>query len=459
MRETAFRFATAAVLLITVFQPFACSQVPEFFGIYAVVDGKTASLIGGKGSFKPAETSLPLYDFQSLSTQDQKVLILAGGDLRFQVFDAAVADASANLTVYKIPFGRNLITRPDSLQQAYGMLNQASGRPGPQPKVSPLQKYVLARIDTQKISLLQKPVSGQPQMVQLVPETDFEPGLYAAFAVRSKDGEKTIVWQLFEWKGSAGSTEKQFCIDLAITGGFGGMMERSDAQMTDPHDLGSGQYSTCAASDATGSGTAPAASAANPAPPPVSVKATCADFDGCVKEGNTAFSSDAWPAALADFQAAAKFRPAAGETWVKVGIAGLAVGRYEELAPAWDSALKLGQTIAVGVCEKQGLHPCQDTVLSLSPAEVSLAAVGGQKLFSVSPAEVKVKNAGSNGVVAMLTFEVSGKKFELQYIPRNVLCTKPSLLTCPGGVDQEAAVSKYIADTVPKLASGAFGAH
>jgi hypothetical protein len=46
-----------------------------------------------------------------------------------------------------------------------------------------MQKWVVAKTDALKVELLQKPVSGQPQMVQLVPGSKLDAGMYGLFAV------------------------------------------------------------------------------------------------------------------------------------------------------------------------------------------------------------------------------------------------------------------------------------
>jgi hypothetical protein len=78
--------------------------------------------------------------------------------VHFLVFDAAVAEASASLELYKLPYARNLITRPDATAQVAGLLNQVTGRGGqPQAQASPMQKYVVAKTDALKIELLRSP--------------------------------------------------------------------------------------------------------------------------------------------------------------------------------------------------------------------------------------------------------------------------------------------------------------
>jgi hypothetical protein len=93
-----------------------------------------------------------VYDFQKMSAEAQNVFVFEGGDIRFVIFDAAVADTSTGIKLYKLPYARNLIRQPDALGQVGGLLDQVTGRtrPGSQPQsapASPLQKYVVAKTD------------------------------------------------------------------------------------------------------------------------------------------------------------------------------------------------------------------------------------------------------------------------------------------------------------------------
>jgi hypothetical protein len=71
---------------------------------------------------------------------------------------------------------------------------------------------------------------------------------------------------------------------------------------------------------------------------------------------------------------------------------------------------------------------------------------------------VKVRGVMNNSVVAVFTWQVDGKNFEMQFVPLGVECSAQGLLSCgPAGVAQQAAVATYLSETIPKLAAGAFG--
>ena len=261
------------------------APVPEFFGIYATTNGKLIPLTGGRGSFTPPQRNLNFFDWYNMNAQDRKVLSLEGGDLRFTLFDAAVADASAGIELYKLPFARNILPQQDALGQVGGLLGQITGQP--QPKAAPvsMQKYVIAKTDALKIEFLQKPIPGQPQMIQLVPESPLEPGLYSIFALRSQGGQQSIVTVPFEWNNSSAGATKPFCVDLAITGGYGGSMENHDAQMEHPYYLPKQKYVECGMSSSSTSATLDTAPVSGSvAQSAAATPADCGqDFDLCMK--------------------------------------------------------------------------------------------------------------------------------------------------------------------------------
>jgi hypothetical protein len=466
-----WRSAVAAGLLLAAFPPSAWCQgaVPEFFGIYAVVDGKLAPLIGGRGTFTPSQISLQVYDFQRMSADTERVFVFEGGDMRFEVFDAAIADTSAGIELYKLPYARNLITRPDALAQVGGLLDQVSGRtrPGSQPQAapaSPLQRYVVARTDALKVELLQKPVPGQPQMIQLVPASNLEPGMYCLFAVRSQGGQQVIVGQLFEWKGQPGSAATPYCIDLAVTGGFGGMIDESDSRLLRPYYLAKEKYVTCRASNT---------SAPPPSVPPPGggtsggsiAPAACSDYSACFQVAMNAYRSKDWPGATAAFQSAADQRPTSGEPWIWLGRILLQDGQrhqQQDLSKVWDRALSLGAEIMIGACHERTLQPCERGDLSLTVKSVSFLANGSRAIFAAAPGEITPGSILNHpgGMHIAYSMRVAGKSYSLDFIPLGTTTCRFNLMVqCPQeGMTEQLVLAQYVSRTLPKLASGALTA-
>src|ERR1035437_1392864 len=189
--------------------------------------------------------------------------------------------------------------------------------------------------------------------------------------------------------------------------------------------------------------------------------AQCADFDSCNRAVSESLKSSAWQKAIAEAKLALSFNPASGIPWAAIGSAYLGSGQSDQLASAWDKVLQTGQTLSVVVCHKLGgavMRRCEQGTLSLNASQVSFSASAGQTLFTAPPARVKVRGVMNNSVVAVFTWQVDGKNFEMQFVPLGVECSAQGLLSCgPAGVAQQAAVATYLSQTIPKLAAGAFG--
>jgi len=440
----------AALLCVPAAVPAWSQAIPEFFGTYAVVDGKLAPMMGGRGTFAPSQTSLQVYNFQKMAADSENIFVFDGGEVHFLVFDAAVADASASVELYKLPYARNLITRPDGLAQVGGLLNQISGRGGqPQKTASPMQKYVVAKTDALKVELLQKPVPGQPQMVQLVPGSKLDAGMYSLFAVRMQGGQPFIMGHLFELKSGS---ETPYCIDLAVTGGLGGAMDASDARMATPYYLAKENYVACGASNmpntpSTANPSGGISGSSNLAP------ATCgSEYIGCVSAGRNAMAARDWQSAISDFQAAANLNQASSEPWLALGRIYERTGQKEELSKAWDKAIALGATVTITACLGRAPKSCERGVLSLSESSVGFA-VNGKPVFSAAPGEI---NPGPAPNDHEYDFQASGTRYIFDFFPAGVNCAYNKVMVqCPPeGLSQQLMLAQYVAQALPKLAHG-----
>jgi hypothetical protein len=418
-------------------------------------------MIGGRGSFTPSQTNLQVYNFYTMAVDTENAFIFEGGEVHFLVFDAAVADASESIELYKLPFARNLITRPDALAQVGGLLSQITRQGGPpQNSASPMQKYIVAKTDALKVELLQKPVSGQPQMVQLVPASKLEAGVYSLFAVRVQGGQRVIIDQLFELKSGS---EAHDCIDLAVTGGAGGAMEANDARMTRPYYLAKEGYVACGASGA--------GSSANLNPPAAGTiggdvggdAGACNDYGSCFQNGLNAFTASDWQSAIGNFRGAIGKDSTKGDAWAWLGRAYLANGRIGEFAAAWDRAIGLGVPLILPVCHEKGFMGgnCEQGDLTIGNKQIFFGQRGQANLFSVSPSEVTPKGVMDDATqpASFFILRVTNKRYNFDFIPAGGGCQTQSVqVACsPEGVAQQIAVGQYVMQVIPKLASGALG--
>ncbi len=466
LRRAFRKGAFAALLCLLTAFPVWCQSVPEFYGIYANIDGKLTSMIGGKGNFTPSQASLQVLDYYNGNSGTQHAFVFQGSAVSFVVFDAAAADVSATVELYKLPYARSVITRPDAVG---GLLGQISGHTQGNP-ASPLQEYVVAKTDELKMQLLQKPVAGQPQMIQLVPASNLDPGIYCLFAIRNQGGQTMIYAEIFEWNGGSGTAGTQFCIDMLRTGGFGGLIEDHDARLEHPYFLAKDNYAPCSSGASSGqatsasAATSPSASgvSAAPAAPDLSARklvATCNNYAECFHGGMEAYQSEDWEGAIEGFKAATGHNSTKGESWVWLGRAYLGAGHTEDFSAAWDKALALGTSISVDLCRQRGIAWCERGTLLLDARTISFA--GKSQLFSATPSEVTAHGFEGNSATMTVSFfklKVSKKDYTFDPVPVGIICEAGAAqLTCPPpGVAQQMAIGIYVLNAIPKLASGAF---
>ena len=438
------------------------APVPEFFGIYATTDGKLIPLSGGRGSFTPSQKILTVFDWYDMNQQEQKILHLEGSDLRFLVFDAAVADTSAAVELYKLPFARSILPQQDALGQVGGLLGQISHQPQPKSPPVSIQKYVVAKTDALKINLLQKPIPGQPQMIQLVPEAPLEPGTYSVFALRSQGGQQKIIAVPFDWNSSSPEAAKPFCVDLAITGGYGGSMENHDARMEHPYYLPRQKYVECAGSAASNSASfGRTGSNGNGGG---GGSAACNGYKDCFAAGIESYETSNLAEAMANFQAASASDPKQGEAWYWQGVVLLRDGQPHtvgELAGLWDKSLSLGRTVIISACHERGFQPCERGELWLSKSAVSFRVGREQQIFSAAPSEVEPGKLLNNSAAAHIsyTIRISGKNYTFDFEAPGIQCTHNLMVQCPAeGIMKQLLIAQYASQVIPRLASGSFGA-
>ena len=201
---------------------------------------------------------------------------------------------------------------------------------------------------------------------------------------------------------------------------------------------------------------APPTSVAQPSPV---TPASCGDYQSCFDAGRVALERSQWDSSLADFQKAASLEPSKPDPWAQLGEVYLATGQYQNAPAMWDKALGLGGTLAFGVWHYKPSRYERGT-FHLGAKEVSFVVPSQEGAFSVAPAEVSsvkshhpplAREAWSFGMNA------GGHNYWFSYVPLGVQCVIPVRCSDPAGYRQEEAVANYVAQTIPKLASGAFG--
>lgn len=468
------RFNLGVLVVAALASSLAVGQaapVPEFFGIYGTTDGKLIPLTGGRGTVAATQRNQKMLNFYDMKEEPQKVLSVDGSDLRFTVYDASVADLSASIELYKIPFARNRITHPDAL----GQLGSLYGQPQSKPRPESMQEYVIAKTDAYKVNLLQKPVPGQAQMIQLVPEAPLQSGLYALFSKRSQGLESTTTLIVFAWNSPPSGSNASPCIDLAVVGGYGGMMQNHDLRIEHPYYLPKEEFAECGAQSgdsgaslgAAGiTGASPGSSASSASSTGAlneNAAAACGGYSTCFDAGLKAYQSSDTNSALEDFRAASTADPKQGQAWYWQGVVLLAqhqLSRVEQLANIWDKALSLGSAVAISACHERGLQVCERGDLILSAKSI-IFSKGNDQIFNVPADQTAAGKFFNNAPYHHVTysFKVGGKNFNFDFVPSNSSACKVELFVqcADQGYVEQLLLAQYVAQTLPRLEQG-FGA-
>jgi hypothetical protein len=175
-------------------------------------------------------------------------------------------------------------------------------------------------------------------MIQLVPASKLEAGMYSLFAIRMQGGQPFIIGQLFEVKGW--SPAASYCIDLAVTGGIGGGMDASDRAMTRPIIW---TRRTMSPAERRALRRTPGQPQTHP--PALRVTRRLV-LQRAAPSTTGAFTLVGMPrprwigkTAISDFQAAATLNQTSADPWLSLGRIYERTGQKEELSNAWDKAL------------------------------------------------------------------------------------------------------------------------
>src|SRR5713226_1549946 len=428
--------------------------MPEYFGIYAIDNGKLTSVREGKSAYQSSVREIHVYSMAGGVDKTVSAPELSS-DVRFIIFNPSPAEMAHDLSLYKLGYVRNFI---------HGNLDQALnpyvfGKENV--KISPVNRWLAARLPESQVGLLSKPFGSQPQMIQVVPEVQLSPGVYAFFHAKDK------WWQVFV-VASSGTSNTSECIDIAFqTGGYGGPMVMGDyfARHGPPEfpEITKEHYNPCSGNPSNVSGPPSPGRSNNPANAPgqpmASVKANCADYNACLKSGIEAHFASQWQQAIADFEEASKLDPTKADPWGWLGRVYLALGRYQQATVMWDKTLNFAAPLGFQVCLERSFKPCQRGDLSLAPAEVSFILPDRRNLFAVAPADVSAMKMGmfANSSRGFINLQVKKEKYTFEYYPDGGNCHIQSIVECPQNeLQQQLAVRNYVMQTIPKLASGTF---
>ena len=419
--------------------------VPEFFGLYAVENGKSFSIREGKGTDPTNMKTIQFYSFWNKGILQNDVPEVSSR-ARFILFYANAGEMVKDMSLHQLPFLRDSIETPELVEK---QMAARQGRTVSDRVVASPNKPLFAKVPELEIKLLSKPVPGQPQMIEIVPSSPLGGGLYVLDYAKGSQGREGwyAIFSVFS------AEERTFCIDLVLQGGMGGELFNANSPLANNvPSLSDGQYRRCG-----GAAPRPIETSGSSVPNGTSdSQSSCPDFDSCMRTGHDAFSNSDWSTAITVFQAAAGKMPGSGEPLIWLGNADLSAGRSGDFSTAWDKAINLGSALALRVCHNRTSRPCELGTLVISPSTISFAGPDNQLLFSSPPSQVSVsRHLGET----RFTLKDGKKNYGFEFVPFAIECQAAEWFTCTddAGVRQQQAVGDYIVQTVPRLASGTLG--
>jgi len=454
MKRGFLSLVVATILICFVGAPAARCQerttLPEFFGFYAVDQGRLVALYEGRDSGSVTKADKELYSIPQTSEVSLRIPEISPS-ARFILFYSNSGEMIQAMTLHRLPHLRNIIETPDLIARANGAKPQVVGT---------LNMPLLARITEMEFRILTKPVPNQPQMVELVPSSQLKAGLYVFdYAPTGKDG-----WLATFAATPASAVEQPFCMDLFLPGGFGGKIAFANSELGQQAAplLPSYRYQTCDSTSATPNrgGASPVAVGGAGASSSVATPSKCGDYDSCVQGGHKAFRSSNWSEALTDFLKAGNIRPNFGLPWFWAGNTYLVMNLFQDATSAWDKALALRFPLPFTACRERGIQPCELGDLEVGLKTVSFLAAG-QKVLDAQLADITILGTTNHKNQGYVNFGlvIEGKKYHFDFIPHAVQCSQLAHVNCPRiGIEQQIKISDYVSQVIPKLASGALKA-
>jgi hypothetical protein len=425
--------------------------VPEYYGVYAVVDGKLLKLdveelhadklatirmgermgVGDVVQHQPATAppkSIQIPEFPA----DLKIVVYAqSGGLQSPL------EIAKTLQIESLVFVR--------------MLTIDSGWPNQIKRSDPENGWdsgeavelgvVAGGENAHEPEFLVKPMPGQRDMVIAGLQDKLKPGVYR---LKVGQGGMLIAVQ------PIAQAESGKCVDALIT--YNMMMSNT-------------KYTSCAgaavntpapSSGDTSGGTTGGGNAAT---------AFCNSYDACFQAGMAAYRTNDWPAATANFHAAAGLRRASGEPYIWLGrilFMDNQPHQQSDLSDVWDKALSLGSQIMIGACHELTLRSCERGDLALSAKDVAFLANGSQAVFSAAPAEITPGRILNNPAAMHVSYsmKLANKNYAIDFIPLGTEgCQFNLMVQCPPeGITKQQVLAQYVSQTLPRLANGTLAA-
>jgi hypothetical protein len=195
---------------------WAQEKLPEFFGVYALDEGRTVSLYEGQGSGATNSKEIEWYSIpQNSKLIDSRPQLSTSA--RFLIFYSNAGEMIQAMSLYKLPLVRNILES----------LPADAFHPPTKRVVSSPNLALLAGIPQGAHRLLAKPVPNQLQMVEIVPAPKLSLGLYV---LQYSPSGGSGWFSIFSITGSQQPGDS-YCLDLTLPGGPRGLFERANSEL------------------------------------------------------------------------------------------------------------------------------------------------------------------------------------------------------------------------------------
>jgi murein DD-endopeptidase MepM/ murein hydrolase activator NlpD len=450
LASTLLGFVFGTIFLAALISAQAQEQIPlpEYYGIYAVMEGELIKLDSNEVKVKrtiPVRVGWRsavgnILNGEAVAGSRERHMPEFSPGLKIIVYQqtgmVSPMDVADSLQLEEFVFVRNVSVDtgwPNNVRRS-GAENGWEAGDAP-------ELLGMTRGDRAKaLEFLVKPVPGQQEMVLGVLRGPLRPGVYR-LSVGPRDpllGGGGFMFAIPPV--SEGETLK--CVDAQVK--YAMMM--SDVK-----------FMHCAAT--TGSSTPGGASVGSSLPTPTAPSGTrvsCSDYNSCLNSSVVAFQSGRWDESLSYSEEASRLAPERGEAYVMMAGAYFERGDYNKFYEMADKGLSLGSVATAKICRDR-FGVCEQGTLLLSRQEVALTNTRQQKVFSAPPSQVTSRPATlySLASAAYSWLTVAGKNYRLYLIPEAVQCQIDLVPICPEpGFTQQKVFANYVHHAIQRLASG-----
>ncbi len=462
MKNTLTQFLAGAAMCVACGPHASFGQslpVPEYFGVYAVVDGKLLKLdgqevhaeklttvrigrrmgVGNVVQHQPATMPPTNMQVPELSADLKIIAYAESGGLQSPL------DIAKTLHLESLVFVRTLTIDtgwPSAIKRSDPENGWDSG--------DAVELAVVAGGEhARELEFLMKPMPGQKDMVVAGLVDKLKPGVYRltlgqrdAFIPSSMQSGMLFAVQPVE-QGESGK-----CVNAVVT--YAMSMSKTKYSSCAGAAVNTPTASVNPSGDTTGSSAVGAAS--------------CNSYDLCFQAGMAAYRAKDWSTANASLKTAASQQPTSGEPYVWLGRILFRDGqphKQQDLTEVWNKALSLGAQILIGACHELTLRPCERGDLALSSKSVAFLVNGSREVFSAAPNEVDPGRILNNSAAMHVSYslKVGGKNYAIDFIPLGVTnCQFNLMVQCPQeGITEQIVMAQYVNQALPKLTQGTLG--